>query len=107
MEMPQFSEEGLGQFFSFFFFSLQKEGKNIPTYCKISSTEDMIGLLGTRASRLCGAPQSWRRDGGREDAAAEGGASFLSGVFKASPRCEVARIITLQLRIKTSLGREP
>lgn len=46
----------LGNFFSSFCFFFAEGGKNIPTYCKISNTEDMIGLLGTRASRLCGAP---------------------------------------------------
>lgn len=49
MEMPQFSVEGLGWIFA-------GGGKNIPFYCKISKTEDAMGLLATRASRRCGVP---------------------------------------------------
>lgn len=52
-------------------------------------------------------PRSWRRDGGREDVAAEGGASSSLRCFQSTPRCGQVKVITLQLNIKMSLGREP
>lgn len=65
----------LGEFFA-------GGGKNIPFfYCNISRREDAVGLLATRASESCGAPDPGGERGGGEDVAAEGGASSLSQVF--------------------------
>lgn len=55
----------LGEFFA-------RGGENIPSYCKISRTVDVIGLLATRASVLCGALILEDQDGSRKDVAAGG-----------------------------------
>lgn len=117
MEMPQSSVEGL--WVNFF----AGGGKNIPLYCNISRTEDVMGLLATRASRRCGPPppappphptptpkppilEERRRQ--REDVAAKGRCSPISQVFfPGAPRCRRVKVITLQFKIKMSLGREP
>lgn len=52
-------------------------------------------------------PRSWRRNSGREDVAAEGGASSSLRCLQSTPRCRRVKVITLQLKIKMSLGREP
>lgn len=56
-------------------------------------------------------PPSWRRDGEAEKMLLlllrEVHPSFSLRCFRSTPRCRRVKVITLQLKIKMSLGREP
>ncbi len=100
MEMPQFSEEeGLGWIFC-------RRREKHPILLQNKQNRGCDGSSSHQGQQALWGPRSWRRDGGREDVAAEGCASSSLRCFQSTPRCRWVKVITLQLKTKMSLGRE-